>query len=215
MAGQPTGLKLAAGLDSECVDKTSIVPNDDVRVYIIQEGDVKENSNTMRTRHLLKKAHHVLVPAYPAQSVGDQRKRYFSDHVDEYKNCDGVSVRGFILKILESPLYVRNNLIAEWRSQPTKTPILPPPVGESGAKDFKSGETVMATWSTLGDGRKFAAEVMTKMPDGTFKVEFYDGLQCLVKPKNIRRLRKDEEAAHKQLLGGGVNTFGNAVAAAA
>ena len=73
-----------------------------------------------------------------------------------------------------------------------------------GTKDFKSGEMVMATWKL---NRKFPAKVMTKMGDGTFMVEFYDGVQCCVKANNIRRIRKEEEASvQKQIMSASANT---------
>ena len=43
----------------------------------------------------------------------------------------------------------------------SKTTAVTPVSGGSGAKDFKSGEMVMATWKL---NRKFAAKVMIKMP---------------------------------------------------
>ena len=67
----------------------------------------------------------------------------------------------------------------------------------SQAKDFKSGEKVMAVWKL---NRKFPAKVLSLEPDGTFLVEFYDGVQHCVKPNNIRRMRKDEEEQHSNLL---------------
>ena len=73
-----------------------------------------------------------------------------------------------------------------------------------GTKDFKSGEMVMATWKL---NRKFPAKVMTKMGDGTFMVEFYDGVQCCVKANNIRRIRKEEEASvQKQIMSASAST---------
>ena len=65
------------------------------------------------------------------------------------------------------------------------------------SKDFKSGELVMAVWKL---NRKFPAKVLGLEPDGTFLVEFYDGVQHCVKPNNIRRMRKDEEEQHLQLI---------------
>lgn len=63
-------------------------------------------------------------------------------------------------------------------------------------KDFKSGEKVMATWKL---NRKYLATVIKFEPlDGTYLVEFYDGVQCNVKPNNMRRPRKGEEDVDQQ-----------------
>ena len=58
-------------------------------------------------------------------------------------------------------------------------------------KEFKSGEKVMAVWKL---NRKYPAKIVRFEPDGTYLVEFCeDGVECKVKPNNIRRMRKDEE----------------------
>merc|ERR1712226_219568 len=58
-------------------------------------------------------------------------------------------------------------------------------------KEFKSGEKVMAVWKL---NRKYPAKIVRFEPDGTYLVEFCeDGIECKVKPNNIRRMRKDEE----------------------
>ena len=64
--------------------------------------------------------------------------------------------------------------------------------GKSPAmKEFKSGEKVMAVWKL---NRKYPAKIVRFEPDGTYLVEFCeDGVECKVKPNNIRRMRKDEE----------------------
>ena len=63
-------------------------------------------------------------------------------------------------------------------------------------KDFKPGDKVMATWKL---NRKYLATVRKFEPsEGTYLVEFYDGVQCRVKPNNMRKPRKGEEADHQQ-----------------
>ena len=58
-------------------------------------------------------------------------------------------------------------------------------------KEFKSGEKVMAVWKL---NRKYPAKIVRFEPDGTYLVEFCeDGVECKVKPNNIRRMRKEEE----------------------
>ena len=58
-------------------------------------------------------------------------------------------------------------------------------------KEFKSGEKVMAVWKL---NRKYPAKIVRFEPDGTYLVEFCeDGIECKVKPNNIRRMRKEEE----------------------
>ena len=58
-------------------------------------------------------------------------------------------------------------------------------------KEFKSGEKVMAVWKL---NRKYPAKIVRFEPDGTYLVEFCeDGVECKVKPNNIRRMHKDEQ----------------------
>ena len=65
-------------------------------------------------------------------------------------------------------------------------------------KDFKPGDKVMATWKL---NRKYLATVRKFEPsEGTYLVEFYDGVQCHVKPNNMRKPRKGEEADHHRVL---------------
>merc|ERR1719158_2207112 len=69
-------------------------------------------------------------------------------------------------------------------------------------KEFKSGEKVMAVWKL---NRKYPAKIVRFEPDGTYLVEFCeDGVECKVKPNNIRRMRKEEE----QLFGPELSTNG-------
>ena len=63
-------------------------------------------------------------------------------------------------------------------------------------KDFKPGDKVMATWKL---NRKYLATVRKyESSDGTYLVEFYDGVTMNVKPNNMRRPRKGEETDHEQ-----------------
>ena len=74
----------------------------------------------------------------------------------------------------------------------------PPPPGsiKPAHKDFKPGDKVMATWKL---NRKYLATVRRYEPtEGTYLVEFYDGVQCHVKPNNMRKPRKGEEDADHQ-----------------
>ena len=57
-------------------------------------------------------------------------------------------------------------------------------------KEFKSGENVMAVWKL---NRKYAAKIVRFEPDGTYLVEFFDGVEQKVKPNNIRRMSKEEQ----------------------
>ena len=57
-------------------------------------------------------------------------------------------------------------------------------------KEFKSGEKVMAVWKL---NRKYPAKIVRFEPDGTYLVEFFDGVEYKVKPNNIRRMRKEEQ----------------------
>ena len=90
------------------------------------------------------------------------------------------------------------------------TPILPPPpnkptpaavTGLPAHKDFKPGDKVMATWKL---NRKYLATVIkyeggvNGAAGGTYLVEFYDGVQCHVKPNNMRRPKKGEEDVDQQ-----------------
>ena len=70
-------------------------------------------------------------------------------------------------------------------------------LSNKATKDFKSGEKVMAVWKL---GRKYPAKIVRLEPDGTFLVEFFDGVECKVKPNNIRRMRREEEDQFKQEL---------------
>ena len=77
-------------------------------------------------------------------------------------------------------------------------PPLQPPSGAimPAHKDFKPGDKVMATWKL---NRKYLATVRRYEPtEGTYLVEFYDGVQCHVKPNNMRKPRKGEEDADHQ-----------------
>ena len=70
-------------------------------------------------------------------------------------------------------------------------------------KDFKPGEKVMATWKL---NRKYLASVIRfEVSDGTYLVEFYDGVQCHVKPNNIRRPRKGEEDVESLRVNGAID----------
>ena len=70
-------------------------------------------------------------------------------------------------------------------------------------KDFKPGEKVMATWKL---NRKYLASVIRfEVSDGTYLVEFYDGVQCQVKPNNIRRPRKGEEDVESLRVNGAID----------
>ena len=69
--------------------------------------------------------------------------------------------------------------------EPIGMPIKGPPT-----KEFKSGENVMAVWKL---NRKYPAKIVRFEPDGTYLVEFFDGVEYKVKPNNIRRMRKEEE----------------------
>ena len=71
-------------------------------------------------------------------------------------------------------------------------------------KEFKSGERVMAVWKL---NRKYPAKIVRLEPDGTYLVEFCeDGVECKVKPNNIRRMRKDEEEQYD--IDSGTNGIG-------
>lgn len=77
---------------------------------------------------------------------------------------------------------------------PLASPATPTPM--PAHKDFKPNEKVMATWKL---NRKYLATVIKYEPsDGTYLVEFYDGVQCNVKPNNMRRPRKGEEDLDQQ-----------------
>lgn len=70
------------------------------------------------------------------------------------------------------------------------------PIVMPAHKDFKPGEKVMATWKL---NRKYLATVIKfELSDGTYLVEFYDGVQCNVKPNNMRRPRKGEDDVDQQ-----------------
>ena len=70
-------------------------------------------------------------------------------------------------------------------------------------KDFKPGDKVMATWKL---NRKYLASVIRFEPsDGTYLVEFYDGVQCRVKPNNMRRPRKGEEDIESLSVNGAID----------
>ena len=47
--------------------------------------------------------------------------------------------------------------------------------------------------------RKYLASILKYEPtEGTYLVEFYDGVQCHVKPNNMRKPRKGEDGDHQQ-----------------
>ena len=70
-------------------------------------------------------------------------------------------------------------------------------------KDFKPGDKVMATWKL---NRKYLASVIRfETSDGTYLVEFYDGVQCRVKPNNMRRPRKGEEDTESLSVNGAID----------
>ena len=73
-------------------------------------------------------------------------------------------------------------------------------------KEFKSGEKVMAVWKL---NRKYPAKIVRFEPDGTYLVEFCeDGVECKVKPNNIRRMRKEEEEQFGMEMGtNGIGKF--------
>jgi len=72
----------------------------------------------------------------------------------------------------------------------------PPLVTKPANKDFKPGEKVMATWKL---NRKYLATIIKfEVNEGHYLVEFYDGVQCKVKPNNMRRPRKGEEDVEQQ-----------------
>ena len=72
-------------------------------------------------------------------------------------------------------------------------------IKSSATKEFKSGEKVMAAWKL---NRKYPAKIVRFEPDGTYLVEFFDGVDYKVKPNNIRRMRKDEEEQFDAELNG-------------
>ena len=96
-------------------------------------------------------------------------------------------------------LTTENNSVTNNSSVPQVPP--PPPAPPAGSimpahKDFKPGDKVMATWKL---NRKYLATVRRYEPtEGTYLVEFYDGVQCHVKPNNMRKPRKGEEDADHQ-----------------
>ena len=71
-----------------------------------------------------------------------------------------------------------------------------PVVSIPAIKDFKPGEKVMATWKL---NRKYLATVIRfEASDNTYLVEFYDGVQCRVKPNSMRWPRKGETDVEQQ-----------------
>jgi len=64
------------------------------------------------------------------------------------------------------------------------------PVSSSAFKEFKTGEPVMALWT---NSCKYPAEILSREPDGSYLVQFYDGYKKSLRGHLIRRVQPEDQ----------------------